>query len=297
MKRWPTHSPRAPEAGGARRTRASLRLACALLLSLPAFGCVSSAAYQEVAEERDLLRDEKARLEESIANLEAERVRLADQLEDQRIRGDALQRERSDLSRRGKDLEQRLRDAEVPLAGDAASPRAAELRAALARELETEVSTGFVDVTPIAGGLRLRVAEEVLFPPGGVELNDAGKMALERIASVLRDGDEEIDVRVVHDAAPKGALAKKHPSAWHVASARALAVTARLTEKGVPATRLAASARGAAAPASGVGSARRIELRVLGAAEAVAPDASSSALAPEGDAARAPASGTTNPAR
>jgi chemotaxis protein MotB len=245
-----------------------VRLACALLLSLPALGCVSASQYQEASDERDLLRDERSRLEASVENLESDRARLADQLEDQRIENDALKKQRGELSRRRSQLEQRLLEAEVPADGST-TPELAALRDQLAHELETEVAVGLVEISAVAGGLRLRAAEELLFAPGGAELNDAGRLALERIASIVRERSERIDVQGHVDAPPSGALAKKFPTAWDLAAARAIAVVKRLGEKGVPAARLAAVSRGDANPVAAAnepGAAtrnRRIELRLL----------------------------------
>ncbi len=248
--------------------RAGRSFVALALLALPALGCVSAAQYQAVADERDLLRDERSRLEASVENLESDRARVAEQVEDLRIENDALKKQRGELSRRRSELEQRLLAAEVPADGST-TPALVALRDQFARELETEVAVGLVELSAVAGGLRLRIAEELLFAPDGAELNDAGRLALERIAHLVRDRHERVEVQGHVDAPPKGAVAKKFPTAWDLAAARALAVVKRLGESGVAAARLAAISRGDASPVAAANEAgaaarnRRVELRLL----------------------------------
>lgn len=257
-----------------------------MLLALPALGCVSAAQYQEASDERDLLRDERSRLEASVENLESDRARLADQLEDQRIENDALKKQRGELSRRRTELEQRLVAAEVPADGSMSADLAA-LRDQFAHELETEVAVGLLEISPVAGGLRLRASEELLFAPDGAELNDAGRLALERIATLVRERRERIEVQGHVDAPPTGAVAKKFPTAWDLAAARAIAVVKRLHEKGVPAARLSAISRGDANPVvapqtpGAAARNRRVELRLL--ADPLAESAAPEDVSPKGD--------------
>jgi chromosome segregation ATPase len=88
--------------------RIPLALSCAALVPLLALlGCVSQTDYDSVRAERDLLREEKDRLSSGQANLDSERVKLLDQLEDFRTERDVLKKKVEQLSKKSSDLEVR----------------------------------------------------------------------------------------------------------------------------------------------------------------------------------------------
>ncbi len=87
--------------------RAALRVAIALGLLGAPLGCVSQTEYENVTQERDLLRQERDRLAAGQANLDAERSKLVDQLEDMRTERDALKKKVDQLTRKSNDLETR----------------------------------------------------------------------------------------------------------------------------------------------------------------------------------------------
>jgi len=76
------------------------------LLCVP-LGCVSETQYDTVTQERDLLRQERDRLAAGQANLEADRNKLVDQLENMRTERDALKKKVDQLTRKSTDLEAR----------------------------------------------------------------------------------------------------------------------------------------------------------------------------------------------
>jgi len=108
MKRSPTHLRRARSRSVIRRIPLALALFCAALVPLLAsLGCVSQTDYDSVRAERDLLREEKDRLSSGQANLDSERVKLLDQLEDFRTERDVLKKKVEQLSKKSSDLEVR----------------------------------------------------------------------------------------------------------------------------------------------------------------------------------------------
>jgi len=78
----------------------------ATLLCVP-LGCVSETEYASVTQERDLLREERDRLAAGQANLEADRNKLLEQLENMRTERDALKKKVDQLTRKSSDLEAR----------------------------------------------------------------------------------------------------------------------------------------------------------------------------------------------
>lgn len=122
-------------------------------------------------------------------------------------------------------------------------------------------------------GDRFVFQAEVLFPSGSDEINDAGKIELAKLASVLKEIESDIPsnvnwvLRIDGHTDIRPISTPKFPSNWELSSARAISVVKFLVANGVPANRLVAAGFGQFAPLSS-GSAddaltrnRRIELK------------------------------------
>ncbi len=122
-------------------------------------------------------------------------------------------------------------------------------------------------------GDRFVFQAEVLFPSGSDEINDAGKVELAKLATVLKDIESDIPsnvnwvLRIDGHTDIRPISTPKFPSNWELSSARAISVVKFLVANGVPANRLVAAGFGQFAPLSS-GSAndsltrnRRIELK------------------------------------
>jgi chemotaxis protein MotB len=100
-------------------------------------------------------------------------------------------------------------------------------------------------------GDRFVFQSEVLFPSGGNELNDAGKVEMAKLAQALIDLSKEIPVEINWvlrvdghtDNVPLSGTGK-YADNWELSSARATSVVKFLIANGVPATRLVAAGFG-----------------------------------------------------
>ncbi len=124
-------------------------------------------------------------------------------------------------------------------------------------------------------GDRFVFQSEVLFPPGGEDIDSSGQAELDRIAdAILEVSDqipEEIDwvlrVEGHTDARPVSA-ASRFESNWELSAARAISVSEYLADRGVPPSRLLAAGFGEFRPlADGTSDAdyarnRRIEFKL-----------------------------------
>jgi chemotaxis protein MotB len=251
-----------------------LRLA-SLLVAVVACGCVTRGTYDDVTAERDQLRQDKSQLEEQVkkledssASLEAERLSLIDELEDVRVASESSAKEVQRLKRSEAKLSDDLAAREAELASREAGLE--ELRGTyegLVSDLESEVAAGQVQIEQLREGLRLNLAQEILFPSGSAQLNDAGIAVLRKVAERLRSLPNHVEVQGHTDNVALRANAS-YPSNWELAAARAARVVRLFVECGVKPERLTAVSFGEYAPVAsnatpeGRAKNRRIEIRL-----------------------------------
>jgi chemotaxis protein MotB len=125
-------------------------------------------------------------------------------------------------------------------------------------------------------GDRFVFSSEVLFPPGGVDLSEAGQAQLQRIASLLRSVEDEIPPEINWILRVDGHTDNvpirnggKYANNWELSQGRALSVvTYLIDELGLPPERLAATGFGEWQPIAAGDSPearaqnRRIELKL-----------------------------------
>jgi len=268
MKRW-TRSCCRPEPA-----------ALLLLLLVAALGsaCVSSGRFQEVRTERDQLRAAKASLDKRVklleasnASLSAERLKLIGEGEDLRDAQGALQRSVAGLQQKQQALKTQLAATQGKLA-----QRELEVHSlhdtyeGLVGDLQAEVADGQVEIEQLREGLRVKLSQAVLFPVGSADLSRAGRAVLAKVAARLASQDYKIEVQGHTDNVPiRGVLAKRYPTNWELAGARAARVVRLMVERGITPERLKAVSYAATRPVAsndseeGRARNRRIEIRLL----------------------------------
>jgi chemotaxis protein MotB len=205
-------------------------------LSLAGTGCVMSGTYAD-------LEEQHAATEQVLAEKEQELSAAQREL-------NALQSEKDAL---------------------AASLEETQLTyGALVNELKTEVADGQIFVEHARDGIRVRLTNDVLFESGSAAVDEEGREVLQRVSEQLMSGDFRIEVQGYTDSTPIGpALAKRYPSNWELAAARASEVVRLLQEDGVQADRLSSVSFGetralaANDTEEGRASNRRIEIRLV----------------------------------
>jgi chemotaxis protein MotB len=281
------------------RLRASGAAISALSLALlSAAGCVTQGTHQRVVEERDALQGQVAMLENRVRLLEAsneslsnERVKLIADVEDLGTEREKLAASVEELRVARDELEQNLASTSSQLA--ARNTEVQQLRDTydgLVSDLQSEVASGRVQIEQLRDGLNVKLSQAVLFPSGSAELSTEGAEVLGKVAGRLRDLPHRVLVQGHTDDIPiKGTLAKRYPSNWELAGARAARVVRILAEGGVPGERLSAIALADTQPIAsndtpeGRAANRRIEIRMLpspGAAPAESPREPTAAASP-----------------
>lgn len=229
MRRWPT-----------RCNRASGLPAALLLGLLLAPGCVTRGTYDEVVEERDRLAKQLARAQATTESLDVERVQLLEQMEDLRQERETLDRDVRRLSRTKAELSASLKRRETELAER--NEELSRLRGtydSLVQELEAEVAAGEIQIEQLREGLRLNVAQDILFASGSAQLNQSGQRVLRKVSEQLVKLGHEVEVQGHTDNVPVRANAR-FASNWELAAARATQVVRLFASQGVDPTRLRA---------------------------------------------------------
>jgi chemotaxis protein MotB len=210
-------------------------IAIALTLVLLAGGCVSRGKYNAMKRERDVYAAQ-------YATLTAESFALADV---------ALTL--------GEELA--IRDEEVA--------KLRKTQGQMEREFEALVAAGLIRIKLLRDGLHVVLAEEVLFGSGSAELNEQGRELLANMVDELIEFPYQIGVLGYTDSVPVGSkLAKRYPSNWELAGARAASVVRLLEGAGVPGDQLVVVSFGPNRPFAsnetkeGRAQNRRIEIRL-----------------------------------
>ena len=229
------HDDRGREEHGAGLWRA---VGMAVLLS-GALACVTRGSYDTLAQERDALAAQKATLEERLDSLEGT--------------NDGLEARLSERDR-----------------------AVSEMRAtydALVADLESELSSGQVEIEQLRNGIRLNVSDEILFPSGSARLDERGRELLEKVATQVAGTSHRVEVEGHTDDVPiTGALTSRFPTNWELAAARAARVVRLLEQGGIAGSRMRAASRSAFDPVTtndspeGRQRNRRIEIRLIPAA-------------------------------
>lgn len=174
-----------------------------LLLS----GCVSTGKYQALEAERNSLLEQQVQLHSQVAETEAQKAAAAHR----------AQQAQAELAR-----QQEVYD---------------NLQATFAKER----SANQIKIERIQSGIKVNLANAILFPSGSAELNDQGVEVLTRAASELKKSPYQTLVAGFTDnVAIHGALQTKYPTNWELAAARAASVVRLLEREGVPADKLLA---------------------------------------------------------
>jgi chemotaxis protein MotB len=232
----------------------------AVVAVFAATGCVTRTSYDALDDRYEKLDRERMALESQIErlrierqSLEAQYIEAQESYEDEREARDSLESNLKKVQRQASQLDENL-DAERLARMEAAAAlakREAEIAAMqssydeLVSDLESEVSSGKIEIQRLRDGLRLNVSDEVLFASGSAELDERGREVLVKVAAQLVELGDTIHVRGhTDDRRIGGALAQRYPTNWELAAARASRVVRLLEEKGVPSKRLSAISLG-----------------------------------------------------
>lgn len=231
------------------------RVVVFLAASLILCGCVTRTAFDELQEQHNEIVSERDDLANRVTHLEIERNSFETQyldaqesFEDERLTrttlaGDLLRVENRATQLDGALESERLARMEAASALALRETQIASMQSTydeLVIDLESELSAGQIEIERLREGLRLHVSDDVLFASGSARLDQIGRDVLIKVAARLKELDDFVEVRGHTDDRPiRGTLAKRFPSNWELAAARAASVVRLLEDQGVPGGRLA----------------------------------------------------------
>jgi len=223
--------------------------AVALVAAL-ASGCgVSKAKYLEASQGAEQLTAKNAELQKSLEGANAKNEELTKNLAETQ----------SAVDQTKADLEQTKQ----------ATVNMQSTYDGLVNQLKGEVSSGNVTIQQFRDGIRVNLAQDILFKSGSANLDKSGKEVLAKVAEELKSSTYEIAVIGHTDNQKIGpALAQRYPTNWELGSARASQITRLFMDAGIAESRMlavsAADGRPRADNATEEGRAqnRRIEIRL-----------------------------------
>jgi len=255
------HSRRAGRRTGPGMTPPALAvLAVAALLTA---GCISKARYTQVEQERDLCTTRYEQLQHQVQNANRTGEVLVQEKTALASEKTVLEAKVASLQTQGEQLDSMLRQREEE------AVKLQETYDGLVFSLKNELKAGQIEVKQLRDGLRVNVAQDILFDSGSAALDGQGIEVLQRVASQLKRSSHQIVVTGHTDNKPIGpALIKQYPTNWELAGARAASVVRLFSDSGLPGRRLLAVSMADVQPVAsnktpeGRARNRRIEIRL-----------------------------------
>ena len=246
------------------RCRRATSTLAALLVAAAAPGCVTRGKYNDVVEDLERERQRAADLERSNEALGGERLKLIDEMEDLRVAREQLSQDVAKLEKTRDLLTNNLREHEAKVAE--LSKKSAEYEG-LTKELEQEVASGQIQITQLREGLRLGLAQDILFRSGSATLEPYGLELLAKVSEQLAKNPQQVEVQGHTDNVPVS-KSSRWGTNWELAAARAASVVRLFEKHGVDPGHLRAVSYGENAPvdsndtAEGRARNRRIDIRL-----------------------------------
>jgi chemotaxis protein MotB len=196
-----------------------LKLCLAALMVFSLTACVSTGTYEDMVKERDMVLVEKSSLQDKIEIL--------------RKNHDTLRSMMDEIEKEKEEAAAKAAEAEAELA------RQQDVYMKLQDTFSQEQAANQVKIEMLKSGIKVNLANEILFPPGSSRLNSQGVEVLKRAAADLKESPYQTLVAGFTDnVAISGNLKKKYPSNWELAGARAARVVRLLETEGVPSEQL-----------------------------------------------------------
>jgi chemotaxis protein MotB len=213
--------------------RALSAVALAAAFAALATGCVTRGRYNRdvgaLENERDQLTARVADLERSNEALGGERLKLIDEMEDLRVAKEDLSSDVAQLEKTRDLLSNNLREREAQV--QELSKKSGEYEG-LVKDLESEVASGQIQITQLREGLRLNLAQDILFRSGSATLEPYGVDLLNKVSEQLVKYPQEVEVQGHTDNVPVS-KASHWGTNWELAAARAASVVRLFETKGV----------------------------------------------------------------
>jgi chemotaxis protein MotB len=225
--------------------------------------CVSRTRYTEVEQERDLCATRYEQLRTKVERANRTGETLAQEKTVLATEKTVLEAKVATLQTQGEELGSKLREREEE------ARKLQETYDGLVTSLKKELKAGQIEVKQLRDGLRVNVAQDILFDSGSAALDKNGIEVLQRVALQLKKSPHQVMVIGHTDNKPIGpALIKQYPTNWELAGARAASVVRLFDDSGISTKRMLAVSLADTQPVAsnkseeGRAKNRRIEIRL-----------------------------------
>ena len=220
--------------GGGVHGRAVTLLAV-VTIAIAGPGCVSRTRYTEVEQQRDLCTTRYEQLRTKVERATVTGETLAKEKTALTTEKTVLEAKVATLQTQGEELGSKLREREEE------ARKLQDTYDGLVTNLKKELKAGQIEVKQMRDGLRVNVAQDILFDSGSAALDKNGIEILQRVASQLKKSPHQILVIGHTDNKPIGpALIERYPTNWELAGARAASVVRLFDGSGISDKRLLA---------------------------------------------------------
>jgi chemotaxis protein MotB len=226
-------------------------------------GCVLRTDYNQVAQERDLCKTRYEQLKNQIEKAHRTGETLTEEKTALATEKTVLEAKVATLQTQGAELGSKLHEREEE------ARKLQETYDGLVSNLKKELKAGQIEVKQMRDGLRVNVAQDILFDSGSAALDKNGVEVLQRVASQLKKNSHQIMVIGHTDNKVIGpALIKQYPTNWELAGARAASVVRLFDDSGISTKRMLAVSLADTEPVAsnktpeGRAKNRRIEIRL-----------------------------------
>ena len=233
-----------------------------LLLSVLVAGCgVSKSKYLDVTKKADQLSAQNKQLTDSLTSVHQSMAQL--------------ESDKAALEGHAKELEAGQQQLQSQV--DQQQKETAQVKATyegLVGHLQSEVSSGKVEVQQMRDGSSVNLAQDILFKSGSADLDKAGAQLLLKVAEDLKASPFQVLVSGHTDNQKIGGqLAGRYPTNWELGGARAATIVRLFEKAGIDKARMAAVSFADSRPRepndtpAGRAKNRRIEIRLRPATE------------------------------
>jgi chemotaxis protein MotB len=233
-----------------------------VLLSILIAGCgVSKSKYLDVTKKADQLTAQNKQLTDSLASVHQSMAQL--------------ESDKAAVESHAKELEAGQQQLQAQL--EQQQKEVAQVKATyegLVGHLQSEVSSGKVEIQQVRDGISVSLAQDILFKSGSADLDKTGSQLLLKVAGDLKASPFQILVTGHTDNQKIGAqLASRYPTNWELGGARAATIVRLFEKSGIDKARLAAVSFADSRPRepndtpAGRAKNRRIEIRLRPATE------------------------------
>jgi len=200
-----------------------------LLAAAATMGCgVSKSKYMDVTKSRDELAAQNKQLQGTLDSTNKDKAQI--------------ESDKAALEGRVKEMEAATQEANAKLAQE--QKAAADLKATyegMVGHLQTEVSSGKMQIEQMRDGISVSLAQDILFRSGSADLDKTGRTLLLKLAEDLKASPFQVIVTGHTDNQKIGAaLASRYPSNWELGGARAARIVRLFEEAGITKDRLGA---------------------------------------------------------